>query len=89
MEGSQLVLAHMWHEGLGYLLVLVTVIGLFLLRVREERRTLYNTLAFFLFSIAGLFVSGLVHVSGFVEQADEANPPRSNRSCRSARRYGR
>lgn len=69
MQGAQLILAHMWHEGLGYLLILVVLMGLFLLRVRQERRTLYNTLAFFLFSLGGLFVSGLVLVSGFTDQA--------------------
>jgi small-conductance mechanosensitive channel/CRP-like cAMP-binding protein len=69
MEGAQQVMAHMWHEGMGYLILLLVFMSLFLLRVRQERRTLYNTLAFFVFSMAGLFVSGLMHVGGLTEPA--------------------
>jgi len=69
MDGATSVITHMWHDGMGYLLVLVALVSLFLLRIREERRTLYNTLAFFLLSLAGLFLSGLVAAAGYESQA--------------------
>lgn len=69
MDGAELVLSHMWHAGMGYLLVLVVVMLLFLLRVPRERSTLINTLLFFLFSLVGLFVSGLIAAGGYTEQA--------------------
>jgi small-conductance mechanosensitive channel/CRP-like cAMP-binding protein len=60
-ESSGSVLMQGGHEGLGVVLVVVALMAAALLHtMREERRVLYNTLGFFLFSVVGQYLAALV-----------------------------
>lgn len=53
------------HDGLGGVMIVVAVMALALLRnMRDERRTLFNTVAFFLFSVAGQYATSLLVAMG-------------------------
>lgn len=55
------------HEGLGALLIVVALMAAALLRtLRDERRMLFNTLGFFIFSVVGLYGAALVVAMGYV-----------------------
>jgi len=69
VDNWQQLFAYVWHDGLGTLLVLVALMALFLLRVPEERRALFNTLGFFLFSLFGLLISGSLNLAGYLPPA--------------------
>lgn len=54
------------HQGLGYLILAVIAMALVLLRTAPaQRRPLFNTLLLFMGSLAGLFVSALIDLSGY------------------------
>ena len=49
------------HDGLGGVFIVVVLMSMALLHsMRDERRTLFNTLGFFLFSVAGQYLAALV-----------------------------
>jgi len=55
-----------WYEDFYYLITLVTLFSALLYRFKPTiRRTLLNTLIFFLFAQAGLLASGVIHNAGF------------------------
>jgi small-conductance mechanosensitive channel/CRP-like cAMP-binding protein len=50
-----------WHDGMAVLLLLVTLMTLSLLHaMRHDRKVLFNTLGFFLFTLLGLFIAAVV-----------------------------
>lgn len=65
----QLWLDHALHDGLGWLLLLLALMSLALLRLPEQRRTLFNTLLFFLFALLGQITAALLLVFGHIEPA--------------------
>lgn len=57
----QQLLLNAGHEGVGVVLIIVTLLAMSLLHaMRDERRVLFNTLGFFLFSVAGQYAAALV-----------------------------
>ncbi len=62
--------AFAWYQDIHYLFALLAVISALLYRFKPAvRRTLFNTLIFFLVAQAGLLVSGAVHGAGFLSVA--------------------
>lgn len=62
----QTVVEYAWHPGMAYLLLAVGGLALLVLRAgAETRATLRSTLLFFLFSVAGLWLSGLLKAGGY------------------------
>lgn len=58
------------HQGIGYLVLVVIVMALVLLRAAPtQRRPLLSTLLLFVSSLAGLFVSALIDLSGYPDAA--------------------
>jgi small-conductance mechanosensitive channel/CRP-like cAMP-binding protein len=67
-EGFSLdqIMQNAWHDGAGLLIVLVVMMALALLSaMRNDRKVLFNTLGFFLFTLLGLFVASLVSGVGY------------------------
>ncbi len=59
------------HDGLGTVFVIMVLMTLALMhRMREERRTLFNTLGFFLFAVAGQYASSVLMVMEHLTAAD-------------------
>ncbi len=59
----QQLLMNAGHDGLGPVFVIIVLMALALMhRMREERRTLFNTLGLFLFSVTGQYASSLLIV---------------------------
>jgi len=70
MNGLQRISAFAWHQDIVYLVGIALLVALLLYRFKPGvRRTLANTLGFFLASLAGLFVSGIVDYLGFAGAA--------------------
>ena len=66
MNYWQEISAFAWFANVHYLFALVLLFAALLYRLKPAvRRTLFNTLVFFLFAHAGLLVSGAVHGAGF------------------------
>lgn len=66
MNGLQQISAYAWHQDIGYLIGIVLLVALLLFRFKPGvRRTLANTLGFFLACLVGLFISGIVEYLGF------------------------
>lgn len=60
------LVANAGHQGIGYLVLVVIVMALVLLRaVPAQRQPLLNTLLLFAGSLAGLFASALIDLSGY------------------------
>lgn len=60
------IIEYAGHQGLGYLVLVVTVMALVLLRVAPaQRRPLLNTLMLFVGSLAGLLASALIDLYGY------------------------
>ncbi len=56
------------HDGLGGVIIIVALIGAALLhQMRDERKILYNTLGFFLFSVVGQYLAAVVVALGHVD----------------------
>lgn len=61
---------YFWQDEIPYLMVMVAALAILLFRNRPEiRKTLYNTLGLFLLSLAGQFLSGIIHALGFATAA--------------------
>ncbi|MDP2785903.1 MAG: mechanosensitive ion channel family protein [Sulfurimicrobium sp.] len=70
MNALQQISAFAWHQNITYLVGIVLLVALLLFRFKPGmRRTLANTLGFFLACLAGLFVSGIVDYLGFAGAA--------------------
>lgn len=59
-----------WRQESPYVVLMVAVLAAVLFHYRpDDRKTLYNTIGFYLLSLVGLFVSGIIHALDFTTAA--------------------
>lgn len=70
MNALQHIFAFAWHQDIAHLIAIVILVAVLLYRFKPEvRRTLSNTVIFFVACLTGLIISGIVHHFGFSSAA--------------------